>query len=239
MKPTEEVIILVGGLGTRLRSVVPELPKPLAPVAGRPFLAWLLDAHAAAGMRRVVLATGYRGEQLEQAIGTSWAGMEVAYSREDEPLGTGGAIRRALALVRGRGVHLANGDTFLRHDPAALEAATRSAGCGLGIALAQVDDVGRYGSVDVDMVAGKVAGFREKGGTGSGWINAGSYFLTGEAFDRLPADGRAWSFEERVLKPWSAQRGVAAFVETSGFIDIGVPEDYARAQQLFAAGPAA
>lgn len=228
----EEAIVLVGGLGTRLRAVVSDVPKPLAPVAGRPFLAWLLDAYAAAGLRRVVLATGYRSGQVEAAVGRAWQGMEVAYSREDQPLGTGGAIRQAIDLVHATGgVHLANGDTFLRYDPAALESATRDAGVALGIALATVDDVGRYGAVEVDR--GRVSGFREKGGSGPGLINAGSYFLSRDGFAGLPQE-RTWSFEERVLLPWSARGDVAAFLATSDFIDIGVPEDYARAQALFA-----
>jgi D-glycero-alpha-D-manno-heptose 1-phosphate guanylyltransferase len=222
--------VLAGGLGTRLREVVPDLPKPLAPVAGRPFLAWLLDAFEQAGMRRAILATGYRSEAIEQTIGTDWGRMEVAYSREEQPLGTGGAIRQAAGLVRGDGVHLVNGDTFLRYDPRALEAATRACGCALGLALARVEDVGRYGAVEV--AAGRVAGFREKGGAGPGLINAGSYFLATDGLGRLPG-GPAYSFESCVLVPWSDAGQVAAFDRTSDFIDIGVPEDYARAQALF------
>jgi D-glycero-alpha-D-manno-heptose 1-phosphate guanylyltransferase len=228
----DEVIVLAGGLGTRLRGVVPDLPKPLAPVAGRPFLAWLLDAFERAGMRRVVLATGYRSEMIERAVGTAWGGMEIAYSREPQPLGTGGAIRQAANLVQGDGVHLVNGDTFLRCDPHALESYTRGRGCALGIALARVEDAGRYGAVEVE--AGGVAGFREKGGSGPGLINAGSYFLTSEGLDRLPRDA-AYSFESCVLVPWSKAGQVAAFDRTSDFIDIGVPEDYARAQAQFGA----
>lgn len=236
MAQAEEAIILAGGLGTRLRAVVPDQPKPLAPVAGRPFLAWLLDAFADAGMRRIVLATGYRADQIEHAIGAKWRGMAIAYSHEESPLGTGGAIRKALAHVHGNGVHLANGDTFLRYAPAALEAATRSVGGVLGIALAHVQDVGRYGAVESS--AGRVTGFHEKGGIGPGWINAGSYFLSEDGFDRLPAESGAWSFEESVLLPWSRHGGVAAFEATADFIDIGVPEDYARAQVMFAPGAA-
>lgn len=229
----DEAIILVGGLGTRLREAVPDLPKPLAPVAGRPFLAWLLDAFAVAGLRRVILASGHRAGQIEQAVGHRWRGIEVAYSREEVPLGTGGAIERAVAQVQADGVHLANGDTFLRYDPAALEAATRARGCRLGIALATVGDVGRYGAVMVE--DGRVGGFREKGGQGAGLINAGSYFITAEGLRHLPRIQGAWSFEERVLAPWSAEGLVAAFDRTADFIDIGVPADYARAQLQFGA----
>ncbi len=195
-------------------------------------MAWLLDAGMRAGLRRVILATGYRSGQIEQVVGHRWGDIEIAYSREDEPLGTGGAIGLALGQVRGDGVHLANGDTFLRYQPSAPEAATRASGCVMGIALARVEDVGRYGAVEI--TGGKVTGFSEKGGSGPGLINAGSYYLAREAFDRLPREA-AWSFEERLLRPWSERGEVAAFEATSDFIDIGVPEDYARAQAMFAA----
>lgn len=227
-----EAIVLAGGLGTRLRGVVPDLPKPLAPVAGRPFLAWLLDALAAASLQRVILATGYRSEQVEAFAGRAWQDMEIAYSREDEPLGTGGAVARALGGVQGEGVHVVNGDTWLRYAPRDLEQAARDRGCPLGIALARVDDVGRYGAVELE--DGRVRGFREKGGSGPGLINAGAYYLTAEGMGRLPGE-RAWSFEQAVLVPWAARGEVAGFADTSDFIDIGVPDDYRRAQDLFAA----
>jgi D-glycero-alpha-D-manno-heptose 1-phosphate guanylyltransferase len=232
MPRAEEAIVLVGGLGTRLRGVVPDLPKPLAPVAQRPFLTYVLDHFADNGMRKVILATGYLAEKVEQAIGRRWKGMEVAYSREEQALGTGGAVRLAATLLQGSEVHIANGDTFLRFDLSELENAVAARGCLLGVALAQVADVGRYGAVVVE--DGVVRSFKEKGGQGSGLINAGSYFLTATALDALPADP-SFSFEERVLLPAASRGVVAGFSHTSDFIDIGVPEDYALAQQLFAA----
>jgi len=231
MPRAEEAIVLVGGLGTRLRSVVAGVPKPLASVAGRPFLAHLLDQLAASGLRRVILATGYMAEKIEQTIGAHWADMDIVYSKEPEPLGTGGAIRLAAALLQGNGVHLANGDTFLRYDPSALERVVVATGATLGIALARVHDVGRYGAVEV--ADGRVIAFREKGGHGPGLINAGSYFLTAAAVDGLPGDESAYSFESRVLLPSALAGKVAAMDDTRDFIDIGVPDDYARAQQLF------
>ncbi len=234
MKPADEVIVLVGGFGTRLQQVVADVPKPLAPVAGRPFLAYLLDGYANAGMRRAILATGYRAEQVRAFAGARWSGMEIAYSHEDVPLGTGGAIRQAAALVRGHGVHVANGDTWLRHAPQALEAAARREGTRMAVALVEVDDTGRYGAVEVQ--GGLARSFREKGGQGPGLINGGSYYLAPDALAMLP-DEPAFSFETRVLQPWAADGQVAVCSDTGGFIDIGVPEDYARAQQLFADGP--
>lgn len=221
-------------MGTRLRSVVADVPKPLAPIGARPFLAYQLDAFAAAGMQRVILATGYRAEQIHSAIGVRWAGMDVVYSHEDEPLGTGGAIRRAAGLATGNGVHLANGDTFLRYSPASLESAVRERGARMGIALAHVPDVGRYGAVEVH--DGRVRAFYEKGGHGEGLINAGSYFITAEGLSKLPTES-SYSFEERVLLPWTMEGQVAAFAETSDFVDIGIPEDYARASQFLTPCP--
>lgn len=231
MARAEEAIVLVGGLGTRLRDVVPDLPKPLAPVAGRPFLAYLLDQLAAGGLRRIILATGYMAEKIEQAVGDRWGDAEIAYSREPEPLGTGGAIRLAVAMVQGEGVHLANGDTFLRFVPADLERQVREQGATLGVALAKVPDVGRYGAVGTR--DGRVVSFQEKGGHGPGLINAGSYFLTASALDGLPS-ATPYSFESEVLVPASLAGNLAAFDQTRDFIDIGVPEDFARAQRLFA-----
>ena len=229
IREAEEAIVLVGGLGTRLRSVVSDLPKPLAPVAGRPFIAHLLDQLAAAGLRRVILATGYLAEQVERTIGSRWSGMEIAYSCEPAPLGTGGAIRLAASKLHGDGAHLANGDTFLRYDPRALERVVRDVRVPLGMALASVADVGRYGAVQLR--DGRVVAFSEKGGHGPGLINAGSYFITPEGLAALPAD-ESYSFETRVLQPLAAEGKVAATSATEDFIDIGVPEDYARAQQL-------
>ena len=228
---TDEAIVLAGGFGTRLRGIVDDVPKPLAPVAGRPFLAWLLDRLAAGGMRRCILATGYLSDVIEQRIGARWQGMEIAYSVEPEPLGTGGAIRLAATRLQGDAAHVLNGDTWLEYDPVALEDTARAAGASMTIALARVDDVARYGAVDIDN--GRVTGFREKGESGPGWINAGCYFLGADALAALPVRD-AFSFEQDVLQPRVQARAVAAFTATAGFIDIGVPEDYARAQLQFA-----
>ena len=228
---TDEAIVLAGGFGTRLRGIVDDVPKPLAPVAGQPFLAWLLDRLATGGMRRCILATGYLSDVIEQRIGARWQGMEIAYSVEPEPLGTGGAIRLAATRLQGDAAHVLNGDTWLEYDPVALEDTARAAGASMTIALARVDDVARYGAVDIDN--GRVTGFREKGESGPGWINAGCYFLGADALAALP-ERDAFSFEQDVLQPRVQARAVAAFTATAGFIDIGVPEDYARAQLQFA-----
>jgi D-glycero-alpha-D-manno-heptose 1-phosphate guanylyltransferase len=227
----DEAIVLVGGLGTRLRPLVSDMPKPLAPVAGRPFLAWLLDRLGDQGMRRVVLAAGYLAEKVRQTFGDEWHGLRIAYSIEDEPLGTGGAIAQALEIRSGDAMHVLNGDTFLAYRPQALETATRASGRAIGMALAYVPDVARYGAVVLDK--GCVAAFLEKGEHGPGHINAGSYFLDADAIARFPASG-AFSFEQTVLAERVAAGDVFGFIQTDGFIDIGVPDDYLKAQTFIA-----
>jgi D-glycero-alpha-D-manno-heptose 1-phosphate guanylyltransferase len=231
MMRCDEVIILAGGFGTRLQSVVREVPKPLAPVAGRPFLAWVLDHLAASGMRRCILATGHLASMIEDAIGQRWAGMQIDYSVEQVPLGTGGAVAQAAARLQGEAAHIVNGDTFLYYRPEALELATHAKGVEMGIALAHVDDVSRYGAVVVE--DGLVKAFREKGGSGPGLINAGCYYMTRSALLVLQAEATPFSLETEVLYPGAAAGSIAALSDATGFIDIGVPEDYARAQTLF------
>lgn len=236
MTATSDAIVLAGGLGTRLRGVIGDLPKPLAPVAGRPFLAWLLDGLAGRGVHRVVLATGYRGERIVAALGDTWHGMELVYSREPEPRGTGGALALALEHIAGDSCFVLNGDTRLRLDYADFADRARVAGVRLAVALSPVPDVARYGAVRV--AAERVAGFFEKGRSGPGYINAGVYWLQRSLQSTFP-DKASFSLETDVLVPAVAREPVAAFTETSDFIDIGVPEDYRRAQALFAAPDAA
>ncbi|MEO5827617.1 MAG: sugar phosphate nucleotidyltransferase, partial [Luteimonas sp.] len=120
--PADEAIILAGGRGTRLQALVSDVPKPLAPVAGRPFLAWVLDHLAASGIRRVILATGYLSEMVERAVGRAWQSMSIDYSVENDALGTGGAVRQACGKLHGDTAHVLNGDTYLRYSPLALAA---------------------------------------------------------------------------------------------------------------------
>ncbi len=227
---SDEAIVLVGGLGTRLRGVVSDLPKPLAPVAGRPFLAWLLDQMADSGFRHVILASGYMADKVAQVAGSEWRGMRVDHAIESRPLGTGGAVREASRLLLGGSSHLLNGDTFLRYQPRRLEQLLEATGGTIAMALASVPDVGRYGAVACS--EGRVLGFREKGDAGPGLINAGCYFLSAEALATLPGE-ECYSFESAVLAPATAAGLVRGDAQTDGFIDIGVPDDYRRAQDLF------
>lgn len=226
-----QAVVLAGGLGTRLRGVVPDLPKPMAPVAGRPFLAWVLDELVQARFEGVVLAVGYRHEAIRDHFGAEYRGLPLAYSVEDRPLGTGGAIRLAAETLPEAPVFVLNGDTFLELDYAAMWRAHQQAQERLSLAVCRVADTARYGAVEVE--AGHVRGFHEKGCSGPGLINAGTYLLSPEVWRRIPVGG-PFSFEQQLLMRSVETLRPVAF-ETGGlFIDIGVPDDYALAQRLFA-----
>lgn len=231
---TDEAIILAGGLGTRLRSVVGNLPKPLAPVQGRPFVAWLLDILEQQGIRRVILATGYKAEVVCTVLGSRWKRMSLEYAVETIPLGTGGAIAHAARCLESDSAFVLNGDTYLELDYRAFAVAMRHRDAKIGMALAYVPDVRRYGAVNVEQE--RVVGFSEKGSKGPGWINAGVYWLARAAWEPLDAT-RSYSFEQEIL-PIEASRGrVFGYLTTHAFIDIGVPGDYQRAQSWsFTAG---
>ncbi len=225
----DEIVVLAGGLGTRLRPVVAEVPKPLAPVAGRPFLHWLLEGFAARGITRAVLAIGYRAEMIRQAVGDRFAGMAIAYAEEETPLGTGGALWAALTKCRGESVFAANGDSWLGMDLANFASAPAEAD--LLLAVRRVPDRSRYGAVLVE--GNRIVGMVEKGGTGPGLVNAGLYLLRTDLPARHPLPA-PFSLETEVLaRP--AGLDVRAVETDAPFLDIGTPEDYARAQTLIPA----
>jgi D-glycero-alpha-D-manno-heptose 1-phosphate guanylyltransferase len=225
-----EAIVLAGGLGTRLRSVVDDVPKPMALVQGRPFLAFVLDQLVETGFHTAILAVGYRHEAIRSYFGENYRGLALLYSVESEPLGTGGAIRLACVQLAARDVFVLNGDTYLELDYRAMLDAHVNAAAQLSLAICQVPDVARYGALQIS--EGVVRGFREKGRAGPGWINGGVYVLGPELRHRLPERG-AFSFELELLVPELQSIGPLAFPTTGLFIDIGIPEDYLRAQQVF------
>jgi D-glycero-alpha-D-manno-heptose 1-phosphate guanylyltransferase len=222
-----EAIVLAGGLGTRLRSVVPDLPKPMAPIGGRPFLAWLLDDLERAGIQHAILAVGYRYEAIQDYFGTHYGSLALSYSIEQEPLGTGGAIRQAMACADGDNTLVLNGDTYLELDYTSMLSAHRLAGARITMAACHVGEVGRFGAMDLH--EGRVVGFAEKGRVGAGYINGGVYILSQKIFDGAGLPDR-FSFESDFLLPHLDQLRPLAFPVEGSFIDIGVPEDYARAE---------
>jgi NDP-sugar pyrophosphorylase family protein len=213
----EQAVVLAGGLGTRLRSAT-DVPKVVAPVAGRPYLSWILDQLAGF---EVTIATGHAAGVVESAIGVR---PNLTYSRETAPLGTGGAVKLA-----GSGGFVLNGDSYCRVSFDAFEHFARG---GPAIVLTRVPDTTRYGRVDVDD-DGRVTAFREKGIAGPGWINAGIYFLPDEIVRALPSG--ASSLERDLFSRLAANGRLRGYRGGGPFLDIGIPETYAAAPAFFAA----
>jgi len=222
-----EAIILAGGFGTRLAARLNNIPKPMAPVAGRPFLEILLRHLERNGCTRVLLSVGHLHQVIRNHFGPAWGGIELEYVVEQEPLGTGGAIRAALDQIREESALVLNGDTFLAADLRAMMVAHSQAHAVFSMAVAQQPDIARYGGVVVE--DGRVRGFEEKSRSGPGWINAGVYALRRDlAWPAGLAD--KFSFERDFMMPQVAQLAPLAFPVEGFFLDIGVPEDLDRAQ---------
>jgi D-glycero-alpha-D-manno-heptose 1-phosphate guanylyltransferase len=223
-----KAVLLVGGLGTRLRSVVPSTPKPLAAVGGRSFLELLVRQLRNQGITNLVMCTGYLGEQVQNEFGNGGSrGVSIEYSQELAPLGTAGALKLAQAYLRSVPEFLVmNGDSFLEID---LDQMTRFHRGLASMAVLQVDNAARYGTVKME-AEGRVTGFSEKTASeGPGVVNGGVYVFNPAVLEYIP-EGPA-SLERDVF-PQILHRGVYALKHQGMFIDIGTPEDYARAQEL-------
>lgn len=221
-----EAVVLAGGLGTRLRQVVPDLPKPMAPVAGRPFLELVIAMLGRKGFTRVVLSVGFMAEKIVGHFGTHFAGVDLSYAIEPQPLGTGGALRYALAECRDDSVFVFNGDTYLDLEVSELASSLRP-GADPVIVARRVPDTSRFGVLDI--ADGRVLGFKERGDGGPGLINAGCYVLPVDLLDGFP-DGAEFSLERDFLPNAVRTRRFQVFATRGKFIDIGVPADYERAQ---------
>ena len=225
--------ILAGGLGTRLRSVLPERPKVLALVHGCPFLTYLLDQLSAAGAGEVVFCIGYMADMVKKTLGDNYGTIRLTYSREDEPLGTGGALRQALPFFSSDPVLVMNGDSFMDADLPAYLSWFLNKEREASLVLAQVPDTGRFGQVTVDE-KDRILGFEEKGAhQGPGWINAGIYLLQRKIIQSIP-EGIPFSLE-RQLFPHLLPEHLHGFRSEGKFIDIGTPASYSQAERFFAA----
>ncbi len=230
------IVVLCGGLGTRLRAVVADRPKVLADVAGRPFLAHLLDHLAAQGAREVVFSAGHLAGQIADFAADFAAkapqGLRLRTVVEEAPLGTGGALRFAASEAGLDGTFVAlNGDTFFAGALARLVDAHRAARAPLTLALARVADAARYGTVRFEPSTGLVTAFEEKGASGAGWINAGAYVVEAAALAAL-APGQPASLECDTLPALVGHGLLAVPFPDAAFLDIGLPADYARAAAL-------
>lgn len=225
------VAVLAGGLGTRLRSVIPDRPKALAQVHGRPFIAYLLDQLSAAGFSSVLLCTGHFGQQIEDAFGATYGSLQISYSRESRALGTGGALRLARRFLISDPVLVMNGDSFCAADLRAFWNRHCTRGANATMLLTQVADTGRYGSVKVDS-DGTVTRFSEKASGDSGLINAGVYLLSRRIIDSIAEDAEV-SLEYDVFPNLVRQGLLSGYAVAGRFLDIGTPEDLAAAEEFF------
>jgi NDP-sugar pyrophosphorylase family protein len=223
------VVVLCGGLGTRLRSAIADRPKALAPVGDGTFLALQLELLRDCGARRFVLCVGHMAEQIEAAFGNGSAfGVRIDYSRDGEkPLGTGGALKRAEAFFTPAAV-VVNGDTYIDVDLKQLvriHSSARKRGAVATLTLARMPDASRYGAVEV--TGDRVTGFREKAADAANeWVNAGVYVVERELLEYVPIG--AVASLERAVFPAAIRNGqwLAAFTQEKRFTDIGTPEDF-------------
>lgn len=226
--PGRQAIILAGGLGTRLRSVVSELPKCMAPVAGWPFLFYVINYLRLQGIEHFIFSLGYKHEAIQQYLAEEFSTLSYQCSIEDEPLGTGGAIRLACGLVSAKNVLVANGDTLFKIDAQRAFDFHQQQQAECTLALKPMQHFDRYGVVELDQ-NNKVSQFREKQFYENGLINGGVYVLNVTAFleKNFPP---VFSFEKDYLEQYHSTESIAGLVQDSYFIDIGIPEDFERAQ---------
>lgn len=223
------VLILAGGFGTRLKSIVPDLPKPLADVNGKPFLWWLLRHLENEGVKDVYLSVGYLHEHIQSYFGDKFNGINLHYIIETEPLGTGGAILNASQQIPEQEIIILNGDTLATTNLSKFIDFASQHTSKLFLAVAKVNDASRYGTVNINE-NNQITGFAEKGKTGVGLINAGIYLLDKSLFNAFDLPHK-FSFETEILMKHFDELNLIAYDQVIDFIDIGIPEDYAIAQQ--------
>ena len=225
-----DVVILAGGLGLRLRPVISDVPKILAEIAGRPFITYIFDMLLGFGLKRVILCTGYLGEKVIETLGYSYKGLELIYSTEHSPLGTGGAIRNAIHLIQSDPLLVMNGDSVCKVDLAEFLKWHILKRAEISLVLVYKDDISRYGKVILDS-ADKIIGFIEKIHTeGPGWINGGIYLIARNLIEGIEAN-RSVSLETDIFPEW-IKRAFYGYKYRGDFIDIGTPESYKLAFKL-------
>lgn len=218
-----KAIILAGGEGTRLREIIKEIPKPMAPIAGKPFLEYLVLELAKWNINEIVLAIGYKGGVIKSYFGNGkkW-NTDILYSEEKKMLGTGGALREASRLINDEQFVVMNGDSILEVDFNDLSDFHKKNDAIVTVGLVNVDDAARYGRVGINK-KGEVEGFIEKGTEGYGLINGGVYIFNHEIIKAISSG--TVSLEREVL-PSLIKKGLYGMVIKGFFVDIGMPVDY-------------
>lgn len=221
-------IVLAGGLGTRLRGVINDLPKPMAMINGKPFLHYVLLYLTQQKVKKAILSVGYKANIIETYFGDKYLDVELVYSKEAEPLGTGGGIKKAFEYVKDYAWVL-NGDTFFDINLNALSGFHFETKADVSLALKQMQNFDRYGTVE--MHGNRIVKFEEKKPLEEGLINGGVYFFDKAILDRVPE--QKFSFEKDLLEKYVSVRQINGMVFKNYFIDIGIPEDYTKAQLDF------
>ncbi|MBE3119799.1 MAG: nucleotidyltransferase family protein [Candidatus Atribacteria bacterium] len=221
-------IILAGGRGSRLKSVTSCIPKPMVEIDGKPFLAYLLNYLGAQGINEIVLSVGYRSEVITEHFQNKYGGIQIKYAIEDQPLGTGGAIRNALRFVRNKHVFIMNGDTFYPIKLATMLDFHNDKSSCITLALKYMRNAERYGTVSIDG-EGKVISIEEKRYKEPGLINGGIYLIFREIFNDISLPDE-FSFELDFLGKHFHKKATYGLQFDDYFIDIGVPNDYERAK---------
>jgi D-glycero-alpha-D-manno-heptose 1-phosphate guanylyltransferase len=219
-----EAIILAGGFGTRLQSIVNDVPKPMALVCNKPFLEYILSYLSKNGITRVILSVGYKWEIIKKYFGNSFKDTKLIYSIEEEPLGTGGAIKKALTVCKENDIFIINGDTFFDINLKNLELKDHSR---IQLSLKPMNNFDRYGCVETD-AKGFVTTFTEKSFIKNGNINGGIYLISKNIFDEFSLEEK-FSFEKFIQTNFK-QLNISTKIFNNYFIDIGIPEDYQKAQ---------
>ena len=222
--------MLAGGLGTRLRTLGLDVPKPMAPigVAGVPFLQILLDGVLRYGADHIVLAIGYKGDIIREYFQDSYHGTPIVYSVEDTPLLTGGAVKKALRACAEKDVFVINGDTYFDVDLCEMMHFHRDMAADVTVAVKEMKHFSRYGTVRLE--GERITGFEEKKPMESGLINGGIYCMRRDALDLI--ESKSFSFEKDFMEKFVMQKKIFAFASCGDFIDIGIPSDYNAAQVM-------
>ncbi len=224
-----EAIVLAGGFGTRLKKLGLDIPKPMVEVGGRPFLEYILLYLRYHGVERVILSVGYKKEVIKEHFGSLFRGMWVDYAEEEQPLGTGGGIRRAMTLCREEQVWVLNGDTFFEVDLPAMFAFHKGEKALVTLAGKKMKKPGRYGLIRYNAQM-RIREFREKDPAAEeGVINGGVYLIDRTRFLEKPLP-EAFSMEHDFLEPYVAKEKFMLYLSDGYFIDIGIPEDLERAR---------
>ena len=226
---SSSIIILAGGLGTRLRSVVSDLPKCMAPVNGKPFLSYVIKYFQQQGITNFIFSVGYKHEAIEEYLKKQLSGISYELSIEEEPLGTGGAIKKACASTSNKNVFVTNGDTLFKADISLLQKLHEFKNADCTLALKPMKNFNRYGVIELSEDE-SIKSFNEKKYYESGLINGGLYMLNVEHFLRTSLPEK-FSFETAYLEKFYHQHKIFGLIQDEYFIDIGIPEDYEKVQR--------